>query len=203
MRRVPGICPIDFPRTFCYSIPDKEVEALKVRNMAQCALFAALLCVCAWIAVPLGDVSFTLQTFGVSLTLGLLGGKRGSIAIFVYLVLGAVGCPVFSGLQGGFGPLLGATGGYILGFLVWGLCYWLITALLGESSKIRILATVVGLAACYCFGCVWFYRLYLQGGSAVTLGFVMTKCVVPYLLPDAVKLTLSWLLTHRLKRFIV
>lgn len=201
MKRVPGICPIDIPRGICYSIPHKGVDAIKVRNMAQCALFAALLCVCAWIAVPMGELSITLQTFGVALTLGLLGGKRGSIAIFVYLLLGAVGCPVFSGFQGGVGQLLGTTGGYILGFLVWGLCYWAITAGCGEASYVRILANVVGLLACYCFGCVWFSRLYLQGG-ALTLGLVLTKCVVPFLLPDAVKLMLAWLLTHRLKRFV-
>ena len=61
---------------------------LKVRNMALCGAFAALLALCAWISVPMGAISFTMQTFGVLFALGLLGGKWGSISILVYLKLG-------------------------------------------------------------------------------------------------------------------
>ena len=87
---------------------------MKTRDMALCALFAALLAVCAWLVIPIGDVPFTLQTFGVFAALGLLGGKRGTIAIAVYLLLGAVGAPVFAGFKGGPGALFGATGGCLL-----------------------------------------------------------------------------------------
>ena len=175
---------------------------MKVRNMVLCAMFAALLAVCAWISLPVADVAFTLQTFGVALALGLLGGKRGSAAIFVYLLLGAVGAPVFAGFRGGIGTLLGATGGYIAGFLLWGLVYWLVTALWGESGKLRLLGMLLGLLLCYAFGTVWFYLGYLENGSNMGLGLILVKCVVPYLLPDAIKLTLAHLLTQRLKPFI-
>ena len=175
---------------------------MRARNMALCALFAALLAVCAWIAVPVGDIAFTLQTFGVFLTLGLLGGKWGSLSIFVYLLLGVVGLPVFTGFQGGLGVLAGATGGYIVGFLFSGLIYWLITALWGNSGKTRILAMTVGLLVCYVFGSVWFRFGYLQGGNAMGLGLIFVKCVLPYLLPDALKIALACYLTNRLQRFI-
>ena len=89
--------------------------------MALCGLFSALLAICAWISVPLADAAVTLQTFGVFLCLGTLGGKRGTTAILVYLLLGAVGLPVFSGFRGGFEALLGTTGGYLTGVLVSGL----------------------------------------------------------------------------------
>ena len=98
--------------------------------MAYNALFAVLLTVCAWISVPL-PVPFTLQTFAIFAALGILGGRRGTWAVAVYLLLGAVGLPVFSGFRGGLGALLGTTGGYILGFLALALVYWLVTALLG------------------------------------------------------------------------
>ena len=74
---------------------------MKARNMALCALFAALLSVCAWLSVPVGDIAFTMQTFGIFLTLELLGGKQGTLAILVYLLLGAAGLPVFSGFRSG------------------------------------------------------------------------------------------------------
>ena len=177
-------------------------DTVKVRNMARSALFAALLTVCAWIAVPLGDISFTLQTFAVALTLGLLGGKWGSLSIAVYLLLGAAGLPVFSGFRGGLGALLGVTGGYILGFALWGLVYWLITALWGTGAKLRLFATVLGLLLCYAFGTAWFCFGYLDGGSYMSIGLILTKCVLPFVLPDALKLSLAFFLTQRLKRFV-
>lgn len=173
---------------------------MKVRNMALCGLFAAVLTVCAWIAVPVGDVAVTLQTFGVFLTLGLLGGKRGSITVFVYLLLGAIGAPVFSGFRGGLGALLGTTGGYIFGFMLTALIYWLITAI-RDTPASRLSAMILGLLLCYGCGSAWYLHIYLQGG-AISLGAVLLKCVLPYLVPDAIKLTVSWFLTRRLKRFV-
>lgn len=175
---------------------------MKARNMVLCALFAALLALCAWISIPVGDSVLTLQTLGVALTLMLLGGKWGTLAICVYLLLGAAGLPVFSGFRGGLGALLGVTGGYILGFLAWGILYWLLTCIGPDSHRFRLLATVLGLLACYAFGSGWFFRLYLRNGSAISLGLVLMKCVVPYLIPDAMKLTAAWFLSRRLKRFV-
>lgn len=176
-------------------------KGLSLRDMVLCALFAAILAVSAWLTVP-GEVPFTLQTFGVFAALGLLGGKRGTIAIALYLVLGAVGLPVFSGFRGGFGVLLGTTGGYIFGFLLSGLLYWALTALLGNKGWVRLLAMVLGLLLCYAAGTGWFLLVYLQKTGPISLGVVLAKCVVPFLLPDAVKLTLAWLLSHRLARHV-
>ena len=173
---------------------------MKARNMAKCALFAALLTVCGWIALPFGDVAFTLQTFGVFLTLGLLGGKWGTAAIFVYLTMGAVGLPVFSGFRGGRGILLGATGGYLLGFLACAPVYWLLTAKI-SGKRAQILAMGIGLLVCYAFGTAWFYFGY-AGGGGIGLGAVLFKCVVPYILPDCAKIALAYALTRRLKRFV-
>lgn len=173
---------------------------MKARNMALCSLFTAVLAVCAWLSIPMGDLVISLQTFGVFLTLGLLGGKRGSIAIFVYLLLGAVGAPVFSGFRGGLGALLGTTGGYLFGFMLTSLVYWLITAI-KDHPLTRLIAMVLGLLLCYGCGSWWYLQQYLSAGS-VTLGAVILKCVLPYLLPDAIKLSLAWFLTGKLKRFV-
>lgn len=173
---------------------------MKAKNMALCGLFTAVLAVCAWISVPFGDSVITLQTFGIFLTLGLLGGKLGSLTILVYLLLGAVGVPVFSAFRGGVGALLGTTGGYIFGFMLTGLLYWLITSL-RDSPAARLIAMILGLLLCYGCGSYWYLSRYLSVDSA-TLGLVLLKCVVPYLIPDALKLFLAWLLTGRLKRFV-
>lgn len=173
---------------------------MKAKNMALCGLFTAVLTICAWISVPMGDSVITLQTFGIFLTLGLLGGKRGSLAVLVYLLLGAVGVPVFSAFRGGLGALLGTTGGYIFGFMLTSLIYWVITAR-KDTPLTRLIAMILGLAACYACGSYWYMTRYLSTGS-VTFALVLLKCVVPYLIPDAAKLALAWLLTGRLKRFV-
>ena len=173
---------------------------MKVRNMSLCGLFTAVLAVCAWIAIPMGDMAVTLQTFAVALTLWLLGGKRGSVTIFVYLLLGAVGAPIFSGFRGGMGALLGTTGGYLFGFMLTALGYWLITAIV-DTPLSRLIAMVVGLLLCYSCGTLWYAYGYLDG-STLSMGAVLFKCVVPYLFPDGVKLFFAWLLTRRLRRFV-
>ena len=164
-----------------------------VRRMVLCSLFAALTAVCAWISVPVLDIAFTMQTFAIFLTLGVLGGKWGSLSILIYLLLGVLGLPVFSGFQGGVGSLLGITGGYIWGFLLSGLTYW---ALERVNS---ILACAAGMVVCYLCGSLWF-QVYAGGG--IGLWAVVLKCVVPYLVPDAVKLTMAWALSSRLRRHL-
>ena len=175
---------------------------MKIKDMTLCAMFAALLAICAWISLPVADIAYTLQTFGVFLTLGMLGGKRGTLAILLYLLLGVVGLPVFSGFRGGVGALLGVTGGYLTGFLLIGLIYWCITAWAGSTSRTQPAAMAAGLLGCYLFGSFWFCALFLQQGSGLSFSVVMAKCVVPYLLPDGLKLAAAWLLSKRLRRFL-
>ncbi len=158
--------------------------------MVLSSLFAALIAICAWISIPVGDIVFTLQTFAVFLALGLLGGKWGSAAILIYLLLGAAGMPVFSGFRGGPGALAGVTGGYLWGFLLSGLLYWALERF-GKAP-----AMITGLCACYLCGSLWFY-LYTGGG----LGLIVLRCVVPYLLPDVLKLALAHSLCRRLTRY--
>lgn len=159
-----------------------------VRAMTRASLFAALIVVCGWISLPVADIAFTLQTLGVFLALGILGGKWGTVSILIYLLLGAVGLPVFSGFRGGIGILAGVTGGYLWGFLVSGLIYWAL------ERVGNVPATVAAMAGCYLCGSAWFL-LYSGGG----LVFVLLRCVVPYLIPDGVKIALALTLSRRLK----
>lgn len=159
-----------------------------VRYMVFSSIFAALTAVCGWISIPFPGGSFTLQLFAVFLALDLLGGKWGYFSILTYLLLGCLGLPVFSGFRSGFGVLMGPTGGFLLGFLVLGLLCWLLPGISGK---------LLGLGGCYGLGCFWYQRLYGVGWEAVILA-----CVVPYLLPDGIKLWLALALGKKLKRHI-
>ena len=174
---------------------------LTVRELCFTALGAALTAVCAWISIP-AAVPFPLQTFAVFLVTGLLGLKCGTLAVAVYLLLGAVGLPVFAGFKGGIGTLLGVTGGYLIGFIFTALAVGWITKLLGRKLPVLILSMVAGLLLCYAFGSVWFYILYARTGNAMTMSGVLSACVIPFLPVDAVKIILAALLTRRLERIV-
>ena len=174
---------------------------MKTLDMVYIALFACLMAICSWISIP-GEVPFTLQTMGVFLAIGLLGGKRGTLAVLVYILMGAVGLPVFSGFSGGIGKLVGVTGGYIVGFLASALVMWAMEALLGKKKWVLALSMVVGLLICYAFGTAWFMMLYTSSKGAITLGAVLGMCVIPYIIPDAIKIAVALLLTNILKRFV-
>ena len=117
-------------------------------------------------------------------------------AVGTYLLLGAVGLPVFAGFSGGIGVLLGATGGYLLGFLLTTLVVWLAEIALGTSQPVFLASALVGQGLCYLFGSVW-YALGYAGGTA-GLPAVLSTCVLPFLLPDTAKLILAWSLRKRL-----
>ncbi len=177
---------------------------LRTLDMAYIALFAVLMAVCAWITVPLPKplVQFTLQTFAMFMALTTLGGRRGLYAMVVYLLLGAVGVPVFSGFRGGLGVLLDTTGGYIIGFAAAALVYWLLTAKLGDSLPVKIAACVLGLAVCYAFGTAWFLVLYARTTGPIGVTTALSWCVLPYIVPDLLKLALAVVLSGRIKKFL-
>ena len=166
-------------------------------DLVYIALGAVLISVCSWISVPT-TVPFTMQTFAVFFVLSALGGKRGTAAIIVYVLLGAGGIPVFAQFTSGIGILLGNTGGYIVGFIFMGLVYWLIVHFLGKKTWVEILAMVAGLAVCYAFGTAWFMVVYAHANGAVGLAMVFAWCVIPFIIPDLVKLGLALSLARRL-----
>lgn len=174
---------------------------LSVREIAYIALFIALMSVCAWIAIPL-TVPFTLQTFAVFVTVGLLGTKRSCIAVCCYILLGALGLPVFNGFTGGMGVLLGTTGGYLFGFILSTLVCGTMMNWLGRSVWSMAAAMLCGLVACYALGTAWFINVYTNTKGAVGVLTALSWCVFPFVLPDCAKIALAILVTKRLKRHI-
>ena len=169
----------------------------KTYDLVYIALFAVLIAICAWISVPT-TVPFTLQTFGIFLTVGLLGGKRGSMAVLVYILLGAAGIPVFSGFTGGIGRLFGSTGGYIVGFLASALVMWALEKVMGRKPWALAIQMVLGLIVCYAIGTVWFMVVYSGTSGAVGLMTVLGWCVIPFIIPDLIKIAMALVLTKRL-----
>lgn len=185
-------------------MPEKTMPRLRTRDLTLIAAFTVLMAVCAWISIPVPApfVQFTMQTFAIFAALMILGGKRGTYAVTAYLLLGAVGVPVFSGFRGGLGVLLGTTGGYILGFFFTALLYWLMVVRLGERLPVKVMACVLGLAVCYAFGTAWYLILYARTGNPMGLMTALGYCVFPFIVPDLIKLALAMLLAARLEKYM-
>ena len=147
-------------------------------------------------------VPFTLQTFGVFMAVGVLGGKRGSLAVLVYILLGAIGVPVFAGFKSGVAVLLGTTGGYLIGFLCTALIYWLFTSLLGNKFIVKLIALLLGLVVCYAFGTAWYMVVYMKSTGTIGLATVLGWCVTPFVIPDLVKLAVAFIISDRVKKVI-
>lgn len=173
----------------------------KTIDITLIALFAALMAICSWISIPL-TVPFTLQTFAVFVTLEIIGGKRGTLSILVFLLLGAIGVPVFAGFKSGVAVLLGTTGGYLIGFLCTALIYWLFTSLLGNKFIVRLIALLLGLVVCYAFGTAWFMVVYMKSTGTIGLATVLGWCVTPFVIPDLVKLAVAFIISDRVTKVI-
>ncbi|MBQ8349763.1 MAG: biotin transporter BioY [Ruminococcus sp.] len=175
-------------------------RAFTTKEMVLTAMLTAVMAVCSWISVP-AEIPFTLQTFAVFCAVGLLGGRNGLFSILVYILLGAIGIPVFAGPSGGIGIILGNTGGYIVGFVFIALICWLTEKLFGSGLIVRIISMLVGLAVMYAFGTAWYIFLYTKNTGDVSLIQVMKWCVTPFVIPDLIKLALAVVLTDRIKKY--
>ncbi len=189
----------------------------KLTDMILIGLFAALIAVCAQIQIP-ATVPFTLQTFAIFLAVGLLGGKRGTVSVVIYILLGMVGLPVFAGFKGGIAALLGTTGGYIIGFIFSALLMWAlekpVSSLFGKEtgadSKKNIfrkmagpaISMILGLIVCYIFGTAWFVIVYTNTKEPIGILTALGWCVFPFIIPDLIKIALALVLTLRLRKFV-
>ena len=177
----------------------KDTDSNKPRDIVYMSVFTAMISICSWISIP-ASIPFTLQTMGVFTTVGLLGGKRGTLTILTYILLGAIGVPVFAGFTGGISVLLGTTGGYIIGFLLSALLMWGIEAIMGRNQIVLAFSMVAGLIVCYVFGTAWFMMIYTQHSGVIGLSTVLGLCVIPFIIPDLIKIGVALFLINRLKK---
>ena len=171
----------------------------KIKDIVFIALFAVLITVCSWISIPFA-VPLTMQTFAVYLALNYLGAKRGNVSVLIYLCLGLIGVPVFSNFNSGVGAVFGATGGYMLGWLLSGLVIWIFEKLIGRKIWAQAISMLTGLIVCYAVGTAWFVTLYTHNVGPIGIRSALLLCVIPFIIPDLLKLGLALWLGHRLKR---
>lgn len=172
-------------------------------------IFTAVVAVCSWITVPLPftQVPINLAILGVLLAGGFLGSKYGSLSLLIYILLGAVGIPVFAGFGAGLGTLAGPTGGYIVGYILCALITGIGTVPPRKSSEttepssrsaLRLaFFMALGVLVCYAFGTVWYVIL-----MKTSLWAGLLLCVFPFIPFDALKIAAAVFLVRRLRKIV-
>jgi biotin transport system substrate-specific component len=179
---------------------ENKKRKLKTIDLVYVGLCAALITICSWLAIPL-TVPITLQTLAVCVVAGIFGAKKGTLSLLVYILLGSIGVPVFSGFKGGIGVLFGATGGYIIGFIFTTVIVGVVS---DKTDKLWIIALSMlgGVLICYAFGTAWFAYIYARDNSPQSLATILSWCVFPFILPDIIKIAIAAVLTKKLKKYV-
>ena len=176
----------------------------KTAELTKTALMVAMNCISAYIIIPLpfSLSPVALQTLIVNLTGYVLNTKQAFMPMLVYLLVGLAGIPVFTGGTAGPGKLFGPTGGYIIGFLFSALVMSARQKLPGKKYVMQIVSMIVGLIVCYAFGTAWFMIVYSRANGAVGLATVLGWCVIPFIIPDIIKIVLAYGLSRKLRKFV-
>ena len=170
-----------------------------IKEITLIAQFAALTAVCSWLQVPTAPIPFTMQTFAVFLSVYVLGVGKGFLSVLVFLLLGISGLPVFANFQGGIGVIAGVTGGYLIGFLPAVLVTGLLLRICPEKPVMSFLSMASGLLICYVFGTIWFIIMSNNGGNGITVPSALKTAILPFIIPDIVKIIIAILIGRRIK----
>ncbi|MEQ2576308.1 biotin transporter BioY [Mediterraneibacter faecis] len=163
-------------------------QKIRTKQMVLIALMTAVTCVLGPLSIPLpfSPVPISLTNFAIFLAIFVLGMKNGTISFIIYLLLGAVGVPVFSSFRGGFQVLAGPTGGYLIGFIFLALIMGFALDHFDRKLVPTIIGMIIGMAVCYAFGTVWLAKLLsLSFKEGLMMG------VIPYLPGDAAKIIIA------------
>ena len=163
-------------------------QKIRTKHMVLIALMTAVTCVLGPLSIPLpfSPVPISLTNFAIFLAIFVLGMKSGTISFIIYLLLGAVGVPVFSSFRGGFQVLAGPTGGYLIGFIFLALIMGFALDHFDRKLVPTIIGMIIGMVVCYAFGTVWLAKLLsLSFKEGLMMG------VIPYLPGDAAKIIIA------------
>ena len=163
-------------------------QKIKTTQMVLIALMTAVTCVLGPLSIPLpfSPVPISLTNFAIFLAIFVLGMKSGTISFIIYLLLGAIGVPVFSSFRGGLQVLAGPTGGYLIGFIFLALIMGFALDHFDRKLVPTIIGMIIGMAVCYAFGTVWLAKLLsLSFKEGLMMG------VIPYLAGDAAKIIIA------------
>ena len=171
-----------------------EKRKITTQQMALVAIMTALTCILAPFSLPIGPVPISLTNLVIYFSLYLLGWKLGTLSYVIYLLIGLVGVPVFSGFTAGPAKLFGPTGGYLIGFIPMAIIAGIVIDKFSQRW-IQIFGMIVGTAICYAFGTAWFC---IQAGYTVSAALAV--CVIPFIPADLIKMVIAMIIGPEIRK---
>jgi biotin transport system substrate-specific component len=180
-------------------MPREEGTLTKTRTLTKMALCVALLAISAYISFPLPftPAMVTALTIVVNLVAFILKPHEAFLVLLAWMILGAVGVPVFVGGTAGLGKLVGPTGGFVVSFLVAG---WLMSKLRGNANSFKrfvFLGIVVGMPVIYIGGCISMYLV-----AHMSVWATLVAAVFPFIVGDVVKVLIAAFLATRINKLV-
>ena len=164
-------------------------KKFSITQIAVIGVMTAVICILAPFSLPIGPVPISFTNLAIYIALYVLGMKRGTISYLIYLLIGLVGVPVFSGFTGGPQKLFGPTGGYLIGFILMAIICGIFMEKSHANVWITSLGMVLGTIVAYLFGTVWFiHQLDYTWGQALAV------CVWPFIPFDLIKIVIAGIL---------
>lgn len=177
----------------------KMKQKITTYQMALIGLMTAVTCILGPLSIQLpGGVPISLTNLVIYLTVFILGWKKGTISYCIYMLLGIIGLPVFSGFAGGLGKVAGPTGGYILGFIFLAMISGYFVEKFPGKSYMYVIGMVLGTIVAYILGTAWF-----MAQTHMTLGAALAACVFPFLIGDAIKIAIATLIGPSIRKQIM
>ncbi len=176
-------------------VESSSSQKISTKNMALIAVMTAVTCVLAPLSIPIGPVPITLTNLTIYFGLYILGTRKETVSYLIYLLLGFVGLPVFSGFTGGAAKLMGPTGGYLIGFIPLAILSGIFIDKFEGKTVPSVIGMVLGTASCYTLGTIWFC---IQADYKVLPALML--CVIPFLPADAIKIAIAAFFGPQIRR---
>jgi len=173
------------------------MTGVKTRNLVITALLAAVICVMAPFSIQIGPIPLTFATFAIYLAATVKNARTGLCAVIVYLALGAFGVPVFSSFSGGFNKLVGATGGFLIGYIPGAYVIGKLVDIFADKKIIYPAAMTLGTILWYTLGAAWY-----AVQAHVSISAALAVCVVPFIIPDIAKIVIASVVAPVIRRRI-
>ena len=169
-----------------------------IKDITNIAICASIMVVSSWLTIPF-YIPFTLQTLAILIITSVLTLKTAFLSILLYILIGLAGIPVFSGFGAGLSAIAGPTGGFLLSFLMFPFIMKLFSYIHSKIFWLKVLSMSVCIAVCYICGALWYAFIYGASNDPSIIG-VLSVCVFPFILPDAIKILLAAVISIRLEK---
>lgn len=166
---------------------------MKTKRLIVCALFTSIICIAAPFSVMIGPVPITFTIFALALCAFVQGSMNAAVSVFVYILAGIIGLPVFSNFKGGLSAIMSPTGGFVFSYvfvvLILGLCKGV------KKKRYVVLLCISALLVCYVFGVLWY--MFMTKSDAMT---ALMLCVVPFVPFDILKLYAAYVVSKEINK---